>query len=70
MIQIFLRLFEGGGGGGGGRSAIGRAPDLLVGGPGFDTRFGSILSFFLPLFQDRQLSVTGENMCMNYWVTP
>ena len=32
------------------RSAIGRAPDSSVRGPGFDTRSGNILSFLLPLF--------------------
>ena len=31
-------------------------------GPGFDTRSGNILSFLLPLFQEGQLSVTGESM--------
>ena len=51
------------------RSAIGRAPDSLVRGPGFDTRSGNILSFLLPLFQKGQLSVTGESMCMKYWLT-
>ena len=51
------------------RSAIGRAPDSEVRGPGFDTRSGNILSFLLPLFQDGQLSVTGESMCMKYWLT-
>ena len=35
------------------------------GGPGFDTRSGNILSFHLPLFQEGQLSVTGESMCTN-----
>ena len=46
------------------RSAIGRAP-------GFDTRSGNILSFLLPLFQEGQLSVTGESMCTKYcsWLT-
>ena len=34
------------------RSAIGRAPDSKVRGPGFDTRPGNILSFLLPLFQE------------------
>ena len=29
---------------------------------GFDTRSGNILSFLLPLFQEGQLSVTGESM--------
>ena len=37
-------------------------------GPGFD-RSGNILSFLLPLFQEGQLSVTGESMCMKYWLT-
>ena len=51
------------------RSAIGRAPDSLVRGPGFDTRSGNILSFLLPLFQEGQLSATGESMCTKYWLT-
>ena len=38
-------------------------------GPGFDTRSGNILSFLLPLFQEGQLSVTGESMCTEYWLT-
>ena len=49
--------------------AIGRAPGSLVMGPGFDTRSGNILSFLLPLFQEGQLSVTGESMCTKYWLT-
>ena len=44
------------------RSAIGKAPDSYVRGPGFDTRSGNILSFLLPLFQEGQLSLTGESM--------
>ena len=51
------------------RSAVGRAPDSLVRGPGFDTRSGHILSFLLPLIQEGQMSVTGESMCMKYWLT-
>ena len=51
------------------RSAIGRAPDSQVRGPGFDTRSGNILSSLLPLFQEGQLSVTGESMCTKYWLT-
>ena len=47
------------------RSAIGRAPDSLVRGPGFDTRSDNILSFLLPLFQEGQLLVTGTK----YWST-
>ena len=53
----------------GARSAIGRSPDLLVRSPGFDTRSGNTLSFLLPLFQEGQLSVTGESMCTKYWLT-
>ena len=49
--------------------AIGRASDSLVMGPGFDTRSGNILSFLFPLFQEGQLSVTGESMCTKYWLT-
>ena len=37
-------------------------------GPGFDTRSGNILSFLLSLFQEGQLSVTGESMCTKYWL--
>ena len=44
-------------------------PAQSVWGPGFDTRSGNILSFFLPLFQEGQLSVTGESMCTKYWLT-
>ena len=51
------------------RSAIGRAPDSLVSGPGFDTRSGNIISFLLPLFQEGQLSDTGKSMCTKYWLT-
>ena len=57
------------GGRGGPHSAIGTAPDSQVRGPGFDTRSGNILSFLLPLFQDEQLSVTSESMCMKSWLT-
>ena len=38
-------------------------------GPGFDIRSGNIVSFLLPLFQEGQLSVTGESMCTKYWLT-
>ena len=50
------------------RSAVGRAHDSKVRGPGFDTRSGHILSFLLPLIQEEQLSVTGESMCTKYWL--
>ena len=29
----------------------------------------NILSFLFPLFQEGQLSVTGESMCTKYWLT-
>ena len=64
LLRVYLFLL-----GAGPRSAIGRAPDSLVRGPGFDTRSGNILSFLLPLFQEGQLSVTGESMCRKYWLT-
>ena len=38
-------------------------------GPGFDTRSGHILSFLLPLIQEGQLSVTGESICTEYWLS-
>ena len=50
-------------------SAIGRAADSYARGPGFDTQSGNLLSFLLPLFQEGQLSVTGESMCTKYWLT-
>ena len=34
------------------RSAVGKAPDSQVRGPGFDTRSVHILSFLLPLIQE------------------
>ena len=51
------------------RSAVGRAPDSQVRGPGFDTRSGHIFLFLLLLIQAGQLSVTGESMCTKYWLT-
>ena len=42
---------------------------IYLRGPGFDTRSGHVLSFLLPLFQEGQLSVTGESMCTKYWLT-
>ena len=50
-------------------SAVGRAPDSEVRGPGFNTRSGHILSFLLPLSQEGQLSGTGKSMCTKYWLT-
>ena len=37
------------------RSAVGRAPDSYVRGPGFDTWSGHILSFLLPLIEEERL---------------
>ena len=37
--------------------------------PIFRARSGNVLSFLLPLFQEGQLSVTGESMCTKYWLT-
>ena len=42
--------------------------DSGVRGHGFDTRSSHILSFLLPLIPEGQLSVTGESMCMKYWL--
>ena len=41
--------------------AMGSESDSTARGPGFDTRYGHILSFLLPLIQEGQLSVTGES---------
>ena len=50
-------------------SAVGSASDSRARGPGFDTRSGHILSFLLPLIQEGQLSVTGDSMSTEYWLT-
>ena len=50
-------------------STVCSVSDSRARGPGFDTRSGRILSFLLPLIQEGQLSVTGESMCMNFWLT-
>ena len=50
------------------RSAVGSASDSRARGPWFDTRSGHI-QFVFPLIQEGQLSVTGESMCMKYWLT-
>ena len=36
---------------------------------GFIIPHHHILSFLLPLFQEGQLSVTGESKCTKYWLT-
>ena len=46
-----------------------RYQNLLNSGSGFDTQSGNIPSFLLLLFQEGQLSVTGESMCTKYWLT-
>ena len=55
-------------------TVLGRVAQSVAGltrarGPRFDTQSGHILSFLLPLIQERQLSVTGESMCTKYWLT-
>ena len=50
-------------------SAVVRASDSRASGAGFDTWSGHILSFLLPQIQEGQLSVTGESICMKYWLT-
>ena len=55
--------------GAGPRSTVDSASDSRARGPGFDTRFGHILSLLFPLTQEGQLSVTGESMCTKYWLT-
>ena len=45
------------------------ATEMILSISKFDTRSGNILSFLLPLFQEGQLSVTGESMCTKYWLT-
>ena len=42
---------------------------VKIRGPGFDTRFGHLLSFLLPLIQGGKLSITGESMCTHCWLT-
>ena len=51
------------------RSAVDSASDSRVRDPGFDTRSGHILSLLLPLIQEGQWSVTGENICTKYCLT-
>ena len=50
-------------------SAVSSLSDSRARGPRFDTRSGHKVSFLLPLIQEGQLSVTGESMCMKYWLT-
>ena len=49
--------------------AVGSVSDSKARGRGFDARSGHTLSFLLPLIQEGQLSVTGENWCTKYWLT-
>ena len=44
------------------KSEVDSASNSRTRGPGFDTRFGHILSFPHPLIQKGQLSVTGKSM--------
>ena len=43
------------------RSAVGSASDSRARSTGFDIRIGHILSFLLPLIQERRLSVTSAS---------
>ena len=51
------------------RNAVGRASDSRAKVPGLDTRSGQKLLFLLPLIQEGQLSVAGENMRTKYLKT-
>ena len=51
------------------RSAVGSASDSRARGPGFATRSGNIVSFLLPLIQEGELSIIGEDMCLKYWLS-
>ena len=50
-------------------STVSSMSDSRASGPGFDSWSSHILSFFLPLIQEKQLSVTGKSVCMKYWLT-
>ena len=45
-----------------GWTAVGSMSDIRDRGPGFDTRFGHILSYFLPLSQEGQFQLLA-NVC-------
>ena len=47
---------------------VGSTSDSRARGPWFDFWSGHILSF-LPLIQEVQMSVTGESMCVKYWLS-
>ena len=51
-------------------ATVSSVSDLRARGPGFNTWSGHILSFFLPLIQEGQLSVTYGSTCMctKYWL--
>ena len=49
--------------------AIGSASDSRARAPGFNTLSGHIFSFLPLLILEGQWSVTGESMCMEYWLT-
>ena len=44
------------------RSAVGSASDSKARGPEFDTWSGHLISFLLPLIQERKLSATGDSI--------
>ena len=50
-------------------SPVGGTSDPGARSLGFNIQSSYILSFLLPLIQAGQLPVTGESMCMRYWLT-
>ena len=50
-------------------SIVGSMCDSRARGPELDTQSPHIFSFLLPLIQEGQLSVSGESVCMKYWLT-
>ena len=50
-------------------SAVSNESDSRARGHRFDTQSRHMLSYLLLLIQEGQLSVTGESLCMKYWLT-
>ena len=53
----------------GARNTVGSSFDSSVIGLGLETRYATYFLFLLPLIQEEQLSVTGESMGTQYWLT-
>ena len=62
MKVFFLLLFPLGPAGPDG--AVGGVSDSRARGPGFDTQFGHLLSFLLPLIKDGQLAVMAKVLAL------